>query len=314
MKVLVTGGAGFIGSNIVNELEKDNDIDKIIVVDNLINGRPQNIKKSSKINFRKGDICDFDLMNDLCERVDVICHQAAWGSVPRSIEYPKDYMKNNVQGFTSVVEAARNNNIKKIIYASSSSVYGDNQSIYKVEDNIGNQLSPYALSKRFDEMLAQNFHNLYEIEFFGLRYFNVFGENQRWDSEYSAVIPKFINKLLNNESPTIFGDGNQSRDFTYIKNVVDFNINLIKKDINGNHVLNVGLGKSTSVNQIYDIISSKLNSNRKAIYKEKRKGDILNSLADISKSIELGYDPKVEIEEGLDRTINWFLKNFNRTD
>lgn len=308
MKVLVTGGAGFIGSNISNELSKYKEVDEIIIIDNLSNGSIDNIIKSNKINFIKGDICDFDLLNDTCKNIDVICHQAAWGSVPRSIEYPKDYMKNNVQGFSTVVESAKNNNIKKIIYASSSSVYGDNQDKQKVEYNIGNQLSPYALSKRFDEMLSDNFHKLYDINFYGLRYFNVFGENQRWDSEYSAVIPKFIKLLLDEQSPIIYGDGEQSRDFTYIKNVVDFNINLILNDVKiGSHFLNVGLGQSTSVNNLFNLISKKLNSNTKPIHKEKRKGDILNSLADISKSRDFGYNPEIKLEEGLDKTIDWFL-------
>ncbi len=308
MKVLITGGAGFIGSNIANELCKYKEVDEIIIIDDLSNGSIENLTKSNKINFVKGDICDFDLVNKICSNIDVICHQAAWGSVPRSIEQPKDYMKNNVQGFSSIVESAKNNNINKIIYASSSSVYGDNQDRQKIEDNLGNQLSPYALSKRFDEMLANNFHDLYGINFYGLRYFNVFGENQKWDSEYSAVIPKFIKLVLSEQSPIIYGDGEQSRDFTYIKNVVDFNIKLILNNSKiGSHFLNVGLGESTSVNNLFNLISKKLNSNIKPTYKEKRKGDILNSLADISKSKDFGYNPQIELEEGLEKTIDWFL-------
>lgn len=308
MKVLITGGAGFIGSNIANELCKYKEVDEIIIIDDLSNGSIENLTKSNKINFVKGDICDFDLVNKICSNIDVICHQAAWGSVPRSIEQPKDYMKNNVQGFSAIVESAKNNNINKIIYASSSSVYGDNQDRQKIEDNLGNQLSPYALSKRFDEMLANNFHDLYGINFYGLRYFNVFGENQKWDSEYSAVIPKFIKLVLNEQSPIIYGDGEQSRDFTYIKNVVDFNIKLILNNSKvGSHFLNVGLGESTSVNDLFNLISKKLNSNIKPTYKEKRKGDILNSLANISKSKDFGYNPQIELEEGLEKTIDWFL-------
>ncbi len=308
MKILVTGGAGFIGSNIVNELVKDKEISKILVLDNLSNGSRENINLDEKVTFIEGDICDYELLNDICDDIDVICHQAAWGSVPKSVSYPKEYMKNNVYGFSCIVEVAKNKGINKIIYASSSSVYGDNSDTYKTEEKIGTQLSPYALSKRFDEMLAHNFNTLYDIDFYGLRYFNVFGENQRWDSEYSAVIPKFINLLLEGKQPQIYGDGEQSRDFTYIKNVVDFNINLIKNNkIKGSHVFNVGLGKTTSVNYLFNIIKEKLNSNLNPIYAEKRKGDIINSLADISKSKEFGYNPNVSLEDGLDKTINWFL-------
>lgn len=309
MKILVTGGAGFIGSNIVNALCKDDKIKQIIVLDNLINGDLKNLNNSEKIYFRKGDICDYEILEDLCKKVDVICHQAAWGSVPKSIEQPKDYMLNNVYGFSNIIEAAKNTGVKKIIYASSSSVYGDNESEYKLEKNIGKQLSPYGLSKRFDEMLARNFHELYGINFYGLRYFNVFGENQKWNSEYSAVIPKFIKSILDGKSPIIYGDGEQSRDFTYVKNVVDMNINLIKNiELVGSHIFNVGLGKSTSVNTLFRIIKNKLNSEINPIYSEKRKGDILNSLADIKKSIEIGYRQEIDLEEGLSRTIDWFLK------
>lgn len=310
MKVLVTGGAGFIGSNIVNALCEDDKIKQIIVLDNLINGDLKNLNNSEKVYFRKGDICDYEILEDLCNKVDVICHQAAWGSVPKSVQQPKDYLLNNVYGFSTIVEAAKNTGVKKIIYASSSSVYGDNESEYKLEENIGRQLSPYGLSKRFDEMLARNFHELYGINFYGLRYFNVFGENQKWDSEYSAVIPKFIKSILDKKSPIIYGDGKQSRDFTYVKNVVNMNINLIKNiDLSGSHIFNVGLGKSTSVNELFTIIREKLKSDINPIYMEKRKGDILNSLADITKSRVNGYKPEIDLEEGLNRTIDWFLKN-----
>jgi nucleoside-diphosphate-sugar epimerase len=310
MRILVTGGAGFIGSNIVNELNKDESIKSIIVLDNLSNGNIKNIAKSDKISFIKGDICDFELVSDVCKRIDIVCHHAAWGSVPRSIEQPKDYIKNNVYGFSCISEAAMNNGIKKIIYASSSSVYGQNNSFEKIENKMGKELSPYALSKKFDEMLADNFHNLYGINFYGLRYFNVFGENQRWDSEYSAVIPKFINSIMENKQPSIYGDGYQSRDFTYVKNVVDMNINIIKNiSFSGAHIFDIGMGKSTSINELFRLINEKLGSNITPIYKAKRKGCILNSLADIELAKKIGYNPKIQIEEGLGKTIEWYKQN-----
>jgi nucleoside-diphosphate-sugar epimerase len=308
MNVLITGGAGFIGSNIANKLEEDPEINKIFVLDNLVNGDPKNLKESKKIFLKRGDICDVELVNDICERVDVICHQAAWGSVPKSIKHPKDYMLNNVYGFMNLIEAAKNNGIKKIIYASSSSVYGDNLDQYKKESSIGKPLSPYALSKRMDEMIARQSNELYGINFYGLRYFNVFGENQRWDSEYSAVIPKFIKSILDKKSPIIYGDGNQSRDFTYVKNVVDFNIHLIKNtNVDGSFIFNVAMGKSTSVNQLYQIIKESLGSDIDPIYEDARKGEIRNSLANLDNSKAFGYQPSIELKEGLDRTINWFL-------
>lgn len=307
MKVLVTGGAGFIGSNIVNRLKDDNDIESIIVLDNLINGRLDNLDTSDKVTFIKGDICNFKLVNGICGDVDVICHQAALGSVPKSIENPGDYILNNVYGFTNIVEAAKNNGIKKIVYASSSAVYGEEESEYKTEKKIGKALSPYGLSKRFDEMIARNANELYDIDFYGLRYFNVFGEKQKWDSEYSAVIPKFIKLIMDGKSPSIYGSGEQSRDFVYVQNVVDMNINLIKNTKEpGSHILNIGLGESTTVNEIFEIIKEKLGSDLNAKYLEKRNGDILKSLADIEKAKIFGYSPKIGLKEGLEKTIQWF--------
>jgi len=311
MKILLTGGAGFIGSNILEKLVKDDDIHKVIVVDNLTNSSLENINhllNNPKVYFRQGDICDYDFICDIIERVDVICHQAAIGSVPKSLENPSEYMKNNVFGFTNIVEGAKKYGIEKIIYASSSSVYGDDRSKTKMENNIGTQLSPYALSKRFNEMLAQNFHEMYGINFYGLRYFNVFGKNQRANSQYAAVIPKFITAIKNNNPPEIYGNGEQSRDFTHIENVVDVNIKLIKGDLKGNYIFNVGTGNKVSVNELFLKIKQKMESNVNAMYKPKRRGDILNSLADISLiKTEINHKTKVLLDEGLDKTITWFL-------
>lgn len=310
MKILLTGGVGFIGSNILERLIKDDEIGKVIVLDNLSNSTIDNITHlldNPKLYFKEGDICDFNLVNELMVGVDVVCHQAAWGSVPRSLEIPKEYMSNNVLGFTNIVESAKNNGVKKIIYASSSSVYGDNEDNLKKENNIGSQLSPYALSKRFNEMLAKNFHDLYGISFYGLRYFNVYGKNQKADSEYSAVIPKFIKALKNNQSPEIYDDGEQSRDFTYVDNVVNVNVKLIKDELKGNYVFNVGTGFKTSVNDLFIKIKEKMGVNLSPNYKPKRKGDIKNSLADISKIKKIiNYEPNVLLDDGIERTINWF--------
>jgi nucleoside-diphosphate-sugar epimerase len=312
MRVLITGGAGFIGSNIANQLAKDDIIKDVIVLDNLSNGSVSNLIDSLKINFIEGDICDYKLVSDICKNVDIISHQAACGSVPKSIIDPINFIYNNVYGFTCILQAARDNQVKKIIYATSSSVYGDNELYKKNEKIIGNPLSPYALSKRFDEMLADNFNRLYGINFYGLRYFNVFGENQRFDSEYSAVIPKFIDAIIKKEQPVIYGDGEQRRDFTYIKNVVDFNVDLIKKEVaKGSHIYNVGAGKSTSVNEIFSMIRNKLKSDINPRYTDRRNGDILNSLADIDASVNIGYIPKIDVEEGIEKTIEWF-KNKNK--
>jgi UDP-N-acetylglucosamine/UDP-N-acetylgalactosamine 4-epimerase len=315
MKILLTGGAGFIGSNVLEKLVQDNDIEKIFVIDNLSNSTLKNIShliSNDKVHFRQGDICDYNFVCEMTEQVDVICHQAAWGSVPRSLEVPKDYMLNNVVGFTNIVEASKKFGIKKIIYASSSSVYGDNNSKLKKENSIGNQLSPYALSKRFDEMLARNFNEIYNINFYGLRYFNVFGKNQRADSQYAAVIPKFIKAIKNNIPPEIYGDGEQGRDFTHIDNVVDVNLRLIKGDLKGNFTFNVATGRRTTVNDLFFMIRDEMKSELNPIYKSKRKGDILNSLADISKIKEkIGYEPKVLLDEGLKRTIDWYLTDLS---
>lgn len=307
-KILITGGAGFIGSNLVESLSKNKDL-KIIVIDNLLTGFKSNLDGIDNIEFYEKDIIDLDFLIKITKDVDVICHQAALGSVPRSVEYPSKTIANNVLGFTNIIEAAKINNIKKIVYASSSSVYGNNNDKIKKEENIGHQLSPYALSKRFDEMLARNAHDLYDINFYGLRYFNIFGPKQSPDSIYSAVIPIFIKRMLNNKPVYIHGDGEQCRDFTYIDNAVLANTNLLLNDMKpGSYIYNIGCNDTTSINEIFKHLSDKIGYKKDPIYVEERKGDVKYSLANIEKAKkDFNYEIKVSLEDGLEKTIS-FLK------
>lgn len=305
--ILVTGGAGFIGSNIVEKLYSM-PVKKIIVLDNLFAGKFSNISNfvGEKVIFINGDIRDFDLVNKICSEVDIICHQAAWGSVPRSIIDPKSYHENNVTGFFNIIEAARLNGIKRIVYASSSSVYGDEPNLPKKEERIGKQLAPYGISKYIDEVYADIYHRCYGLEIMGLRYFNVFGPRQNPQGDYAAVIPKFINLMLNGKEIVINGDGSYSRDFTYIENVVDFNIKCMttKNTEAFGKAFNVACGFNYSLNDLVSILKKKINENAVIIYGDKRKGDVPHSLADISLGKRLlDYEPLILFEEGLERTI-----------
>jgi len=305
--ILVTGGAGFIGSNIIHKLFLM-PVKKIIVLDNLFAGKFSNISNliGEKVQFIKGDVCDFDLVNNLCKEVDIICHQAAWGSVPRSLVEPKSYHENNVTGFFNILESARLNGIKRVVYASSSSVYGDEKTLPKKEEKIGKALAPYGVSKYINEVYADIYHRCYGIEIIGLRYFNVFGPKQNPEGAYAAVIPKFINLILSNQSIVINGDGSYSRDFTYIENVVDFNIRCMttNNDEAFGKVFNVACGKNYSLNDLVDILKNSIDENAVVIYGEKRRGDVEHSLADISLAKRiLDYEPLIDFEEGIRRTI-----------
>lgn len=305
--ILVTGGAGFIGSNIIHKLFLM-PVKKIIVLDNLFAGKFSNISNliGEKVQFIKGDVCDFDLVNNLCKEVDIICHQAAWGSVPRSLVEPKSYHENNVTGFFNILESARLNGIKRVVYASSSSVYGDEKTLPKKEEKIGKALAPYGVSKYINEVYADIYHRCYGIEIIGLRYFNVFGPNQNPEGAYAAVIPKFINLILSNQPIVINGDGSYSRDFTYIDNVVDFNIRCMttNNDEAFGKVFNVACGKNYSLNDLVDILKNSIDENAVVIYGEKRRGDVEHSLADISLAKRiLDYEPLIDFEEGIRRTI-----------
>ena len=305
MKVVVTGGCGFIGSNIAEELIKKH---YVVVIDDLSTGRIENIQSlQDKENFEfvRGNITDLDLLKQIFEDVDCIFHQAAIPSVQRSVENPLDTNEANIKGTLNVLIAARDCGVKKVVYASSSSVYGDTPELPKKENMKPNPQSPYAVSKLTGEYYCKVFSDIYGIKTICLRYFNVYGPKQDPASEYAAVIPRFINRVLNNQPPIIFGDGNQTRDFTFVKDVVKANILAMEKNVEG--VFNIAYGQQISINElankIMEIVGVKLNP----VYDKPRPGDIRNSLADISLAKQkLGYMPEYSLEKGLEVTIRWF--------
>lgn len=311
---LVTGGAGFIGSNLVAYL-LFNGAKEVRVLDNLSTGSKDNLKEfenNPSFKFILGDITNYQTCYEACANVDGIFHNAALGSVSRSIEDPIATNYANVTGFITVLTAAKNQHVKRVLYASSSSVYGDDLTTEKQEHITGDLLSPYAVSKKTNELYAAIFYKSYGLPIIGLRYFNVYGPKQNPNGQYAAVIPIFISHVLNNTPPSIFGDGSTSRDFTYIDNVVYANmLAMTTQNQNAlNEVYNVAYGSSTSLNALFDSIKNKLSSNLSAIYKPERKGDIKNSLANINKAKkELNYTPLVNIEEGLAKTIEWYKHN-----
>jgi len=313
MKLLITGGCGFIGSNIAEYFLENNLFEYITIIDNLSSGFIGNIEnlleKYQNIKFIKADLKDIDVCRNITKNIDAICHQAATGSVPRSVNDPFFYHKNNVDGFFNLLIAAKENNCRRFVYASSSSVYGDNENLPKMEEKTGNVLSPYAATKKINEIYANVFNECYGMEIIGLRYFNVFGEKQNPNGEYAAVIPKFINLVKNGESPIIFGDGSFSRDFTYVKNVVQANylaLTTTNPECFG-EVFNIGAGGRITINELFYKICGIMGKNIVPNYKPNRKGDISHSNASIDKAqFMLGYSPKIEFEEGLRRTIAWF--------
>ena len=319
-KVLVTGGAGFIGSNLIKALvNQDNEV---ICLDNLATGHLKNIEsflELSNFTFIKGDIRNLETCLTATKGVDIVLHQAALGSVPRSINDPITTNEVNITGFINMLWAVKENRVSRFVYAASSSTYGDHKQLPKVEENIGSPLSPYAVTKYVNELYANVFAATYEIETIGLRYFNVFGPNQDPNGAYAAVIPKFIQLFLDGESPTINGDGLTSRDFTYIDNVIQINQLAAtaqnKKAVNT--VYNVACGENTSLNELVIAIKDNLvkhhDKSIKSIevnYGPERKGDVKHSLANIKKAEHnLFYQPEVLFEEGMDKTVKWFLKN-----
>ena len=309
---LVTGGAGFIGSNLCEAIL--NLGYKVRCLDDLSTGKQENVDlfiNNPNYEFIKGDIKDFETCKKATEGVDYVLNQAAWGSVPRSIEMPLFYNVNNITGTLNMLEAARINGVKKFVYASSSSVYGDEPNLPKTEGREGNILSPYALTKRCDEEWAKQYTMHYGLDTYGLRYFNVFGRRQNPDGAYAAVIPKFIKMLLNDEVPTINGDGKQSRDFTYIENVIEANLKacLASHEAAGN-AFNVAYGGREYLIDIYNTLTTALNKDIKPNFGPDRKGDIKHSNADISKARNLlGYDPDYDFKRGLNEAIEWYKEN-----
>lgn len=309
---LVTGGAGFIGSNLCEAILKMGY--KVKCLDDLSTGKQANVDlflDDPNYTFIKGDIKDLDTCMAACEGVDYVLNQAAWGSVPRSIEMPLFYEKNNIMGTLNMMEAARQQGVKKFVYASSSSVYGDHPVLPKKEGQKGNLLSPYALTKRVDEEFAKLYTRLYGLDTYGMRYFNVFGRRQDPDGAYAAVIPKFIKMLMNGETPTINGDGMQSRDFTYIENVIEANLKacLAPHEAAGN-AFNIAYGGREYLIDIYHSLTRALGKDIEPNFGPDRAGDIKHSNADISKAREmLGYDPDYDFDSGLKLAIDWYVEN-----
>lgn len=318
-KILITGGAGFIGSNLIERfLEQDN---YIVCLDNFATGKKENIEPfllHPDFKFIIGDIRDLDTCKNAVEGVDVVLHQAALGSVPRSINDPITSNAVNIDGFVNMLVATRDAGIKRFVYAASSSTYGDHPALPKIEEQIGRPLSPYAVTKYVNELYARVFADLYGLETIGLRYFNVFGKRQDPFGAYAAAIPKFIKALINHQSPVIFGDGLQSRDFTYIANVIQAN-ELAATTSNPealNTVYNVAYGENTTVNYLIEILKENLGRfdpeilKIEPVYQEKRVGDVLHSLASIEKAKNLlGYNPQFSIKAGLEIAINWYWEN-----
>jgi UDP-N-acetylglucosamine 4-epimerase len=313
---LITGGAGFIGGHISEYLLKNN-AGKVRVLDNLSNGFESNLKilrQYSAFEFIEGDIRNIETCRQACEGIDYVSHQAALGSVPRSIKEPYSTNDVNVGGFVNVLKAAVENKVKQFVYASSSSVYGDEPTLPKREDRTGNCLSPYAVSKKADELYADVFSRVYNIPVLGFRYFNIFGPRQDPDGPYAAVIPLFVKAIMNNTSAFINGDGVQTRDFTFVENAVQINIKgmLTTNDEAKNVVYNVAVGENFSVNYLYNAIKEYLKSDVEPIHRDPREGDIRNSLADISLAKNLlGYEPTAKFETGLIKTIEFFKELYS---
>ncbi len=310
---LVTGAAGFIGSNLVEALLKKGQ--KVRALDDLSTGKQENIDlfmDDPNFTFIKGDIKNLDTCMKATEGVSYVLNQAAWGSVPRSIEMPLFYEENNIRGTLNMMEASRQNGVKKFVYASSSSVYGDHPVLPKKEGQEGNLLSPYALTKRVDEEYGKLYYKLYGLDTYGLRYFNVFGRRQDPNGAYAAVIPKFIKQLLDGETPTINGDGKQSRDFTYIENVIEGNLKACKASHEaGGEAFNIAAGGREYLIDIYHRLAEALGKGDvEPIFGPPRAGDIRHSNADISKARELlGYHPEYDFERGIKEAIDWYKNN-----
>lgn len=328
-KWLISGVAGFIGSNLLEELLTLNQ--SVIGIDNFSTGHKYNLKEVENsvtneqwqnFTFIEGDIRKLADCEEACDGVDYVLHQAAIGSVPRSIENPIFTNENNIDGFLNMLVAARNAKVKKFIYAASSSTYGDHKSLPKVEDKIGRPLSPYAVTKYVNELYADVFSRIYDMNCIGLRYFNVFGRRQDPNGAYAAVIPKWIAGMIKGDDIYINGDGETSRDFCYIENVVQINLlaAICEKEGSENQVYNVAVGEKTTLNELYDYLNENLLphyphlKNKKAVYRNFRAGDVRHSLADISKAGNLlGYSPAYSAKEGLKIAMKWYMENADKS-
>lgn len=309
---LVTGGAGFIGSNLCEAILKMGY--RVRCLDDMSTGKQANVdlfQDNPMYTFIKGDIKDFDTCRKACEGVDYVLNQAAWGSVPRSMEMPVFYAQNNIIGTLNMMEAARQCNVKKFVYASSSSVYGDHPGLPKKEGIEGNVLSPYALTKKTDEEYGRLYKDVYGLDTYGMRYFNVFGRRQDPEGMYAAVIPKFLKLLLNDEVPTINGDGKQSRDFTYIENVIEANLKACQAPSEAaGKAFNIGSGGRVFLIDLYYHLCDALGKKVEPVFGPPRKGDVQDSNADISRAGELlGYDPDYDFESGIKLAIDWYKEN-----
>tara|TARA_R110002096_G_C14584430_1_gene721530 strand:+ start:193 stop:1194 length:1002 start_codon:yes stop_codon:yes gene_type:complete len=318
--VLITGGAGFIGSNLCEILLNTNHIN-VVCLDNFSTGKRKNIQpfiNNANFTLIEGDIRNLEDCVNACNNIDYVLHQAALGSVPRSIKDPITTNDVNISGFLNMLVASRDAGVKRFVYAASSSTYGDHEALPKVEDTIGKPLSPYAITKYVNELYADIFHTTYNLDSIGLRYFNVFGKRQDPNGAYAAVIPKFVQQFINHESPIINGDGTYSRDFTFIENVIQMNINAITTDNQEalNTVYNVAYGERTTLIELAALLKKHLSKFDSAIsnidikHREHRMGDIPHSLASIEKAKQLlNYNPKFDIDSGLEKAINWYWEH-----
>ena len=318
MKILITGGAGFIGSNLTEHLLNDERVSLVRVFDNLATGSLDNLSEfasNQKFEFVEGDIRNYHSCLQVSKDVDLISHQAALGSVPRSINDPLTTNDVNITGTLNIFTAAKENKVKRVVYAASSSTYGDHPDLPKVEDKIGNPLSPYAVTKLVNELYAKVYANVYGMELIGLRYFNVFGPKQNPKGAYAAVIPLFAEAILNSQSPIINGDGTIFRDFTFVANAVQANVLALFTENNNalNQVYNIAYGEKTSLLQLVEMINKIVGKNIQPAHRENRKGDIPKSLADISKAKKLlNYHPQFSVEQGLQKTMEWYKTHLKK--
>ncbi|MBI2968761.1 MAG: SDR family oxidoreductase [Bacteroidetes bacterium] len=311
-RFLVTGGAGFIGSHLLEYLLKFN-AGKVIVLDNLSTGNMSNLapfSKNKSFEFINGDIVNPEVCRDACIHVDYILHMAALGSVPRSVENPLATHHANTTGFLNMLVAARDAKVTRMVYAGSSSVYGDNKDIPKKEENTGDPLSPYAVTKRTDELYAMVFNSLYNLDLAGLRFFNIFGPRQNPSGPYAAAIPQFIAALLQNKAPLIYGSGKQTRDFTFVENAVQACIKalFVKSRVARGNVFNIATGNSVAVIDIFYMIRKILNAGINPEFAPPRRGEAMRSLASLARARKLlGYVPDTNWQEGLKKTVEWFI-------